>query len=80
MEEFYKIFIFLLLPKFTDCEIFRANEHKMAEMLLKLIIDRMYWFSLPFYATQRTRLRAIWTTLEQHNFLLQRFFLQCRLG
>ncbi len=57
------------LPNLTDCVIFRANEHKMAEnalsqMLLKLIIDRVYWFSLPFYATQRTRLRAIWTTLE----------------
>ncbi len=29
---------------------------------------------MPFYATQRTRLRPIWTTLEWHNFLFQHFF------
>jgi hypothetical protein len=53
MEEFYIIFILLLLPNFTDCEIFRANEHKMAEnalshMRLKLILTECTGFLCHF--------------------------------
>ncbi len=50
-----------------ESKISRSVEYKMAKyavfhMLLKFIINRVFWFSLEFYATLRTRLHAIWTT------------------
>jgi hypothetical protein len=47
-------------------------ENALRHMLLKPITARVYLFSRPFYATQRARLRAILTTPEKLNFLLQR--------
>jgi hypothetical protein len=71
------------LLNLTDYVIFRAYGHKMAEnalrhMLLKPITARVIFFSRPYYATLRARLRAIWTTPEKLNFLLQRVLTVCR--
>jgi hypothetical protein len=44
------------------------TENALSHMLLNPIIDRVF-----DYATLRARLRAIWTTQEQLNFLLQPF-------